>query len=69
MNASKWKTRPQLYYEKLSDEAPMASNERMQRELIKNLLHALCFSMQTGIFVEPAVLVKDWAMASLDGDE
>lgn len=67
MGASHWKTRLQLYNEKLSDEPPMAPNERMQRGLDLEPLARSLFTIQTGIFVEPVVLVKDWTMASLDG--
>jgi len=67
IGASHWKTRTQLYHEKLSDEPPMPANARMQRGLDLEPIARSLFTIQTGIFVEPAVIVKDWAMASLDG--
>lgn len=67
MGANHWKTRIQLYHEKLSDDAPTPPNERMQRGLDLEPIARSLFTIQTGISVEPAILVKDWAMASLDG--
>ncbi len=67
MGASHWKTRIQLYHEKLSDDEPAPPNERMKRGLDLEDPARDCFIMQTGVFVTPMVVVKDWAMASLDG--
>jgi putative phage-type endonuclease len=67
MCVSKWKTRTQLYHEKLSDEPPSPPTERMQRGTDLEPIARTLFIIQTGIFVEPAVVVRDWAMASLDG--
>lgn len=67
MGASHWKTKVQLYHEKTSDENIVITNERMQRgtELEPEARDAFMFEM--GVIVAPKVVVKDWAMASLDG--
>lgn len=67
MGASHWKTRIQLYHEKLSDELPMRPNERMQRGLDLEPIARDLFNIKTGRKMKPAVIVKDWLMASLDG--
>lgn len=67
MGASHWKTRIQLYNEKLSDDAPMPPNARMQRGIDLEPVARDLFTLHTGIIVRPRVIVKDWAMASLDG--
>ncbi len=67
MGASHWKTRIQLYHEKLSQENNTFVNERMQRGINLEPIARDLFTLQTGIFVQPKVVVKDWAMASLDG--
>ena len=45
----------------------MQPNERMQRGIDLEPIARSLFIIHTGIKVEPKVLVKDWAMASLDG--
>lgn len=67
MGASHWKTRIQLYYEKLSNEPPMAPSARMQRGIDLEPIARDLFNIQTGWDMQPAVIVKDWVMASLDG--
>lgn len=67
MGVNPWKTRTQLYYEKLSNEPPMAPNARMQRGIDLEPVARDLFILQYGIHVEPKVVIKDWAMASLDG--
>ena len=67
MGASHWKTRIQLYHEKLSDNAPMQPNERMQRGIDLEPVARDLFNVMTGYDMKPAVMVRDWAMASLDG--
>lgn len=67
MGASHWKTRIQLYNEKLSNDAPMAPNSRMQRGTDLEPIARDLFNIKTGFNMKPAVLIKDWAMASLDG--
>lgn len=67
MGASPWKTRIQLYHDKLSNEPPMVPNARMQRGIDLEPIARDLFILRHGIHVEPKVIIKDWAMASLDG--
>lgn len=67
MGASHWKTKVQLYYEKISATKPMSPNERMQRGIDLEPVARELFSIKTGIAVSPAVIVNGWMMASLDG--
>lgn len=67
MGASHWKTRIQLYNEKLSNDAPIPPNERMLRGTELEPIARGLFNLTTGLETKPAVLVKDWLMASLDG--
>src|SRR5277367_1182702 len=67
MGANPWKTIHHLYVEKLSDEPPMAPNEKMQRGIDLEPRARELFNLKTGWNMQPEVLVNDWAMASLDG--
>jgi putative phage-type endonuclease len=67
VGASHWKTRIQLYHEKLSNDPPAPPNERMQRGIDLEPMARDLYNLKTGCNTKPAVLVKDWAMASLDG--
>jgi putative phage-type endonuclease len=67
MGASHWKTKVQLYYEKISDHHQTFRNDRMQRGIDLEPLARHVFETQMEISVTPKVVVKDWAMASLDG--
>lgn len=67
MGASHWKTKIQLYNEKISDITPVFCNERMQRGIDLEPIARALFMLETGVEVVPKVVVKDWAMASLDG--
>jgi putative phage-type endonuclease len=67
MGANPWKTRIQLYNEKIHENTPIFVNERMQRGTDLEPIARDLFCIQTGIQMKPAVCVKDWAMASLDG--
>ena len=67
LGESPWKTRLQLYHEKLSDEPPMQPNERMQRGLDLEPIAREMFAIDKGIKTVPAVVVRDFMMASLDG--
>lgn len=67
MGASHWKTRIQLYHEKLSNDAPFPPNERMQRGIDLEPIARDLFNVKSGWDMKPAVIVNDWAMASLDG--
>ena len=67
MGESPWKTPSNLYHEKISDSPPSVPNERMQRGLDLEPIARENFIRSTGIQVTPTVVVKEWAMASLDG--
>jgi len=67
MGANPWKTRIQLYNEKISDDNNTFVNERMQRGTDLEPIARELFCIQTGIQMKPTVCIKDWAMASLDG--
>lgn len=68
MGSSHWKTKIQLYHEKISNDVkPLYMNERMQRGVDLEPIARSLFTIQTGIEVEPKIAIKDWAMASLDG--
>jgi putative phage-type endonuclease len=66
MGASHWKTRIQLYHEKLSPTEHLTINERMQRGIDLEPIARDLFDMKAGLETYPKVIVKDWAMASLD---
>lgn len=68
MGVSPYKTRLQLYKEKVSDESGNTFvSPAMKRGLeLEDEARAL-FSIMTGITVYPAVMMRDWALASLDG--
>jgi len=67
MGASQWNTRVQLYNEKISDDPPMTPTARMQRGLDLEPIARDLFNLQYQADMRPAVIVKDWLMASLDG--
>jgi putative phage-type endonuclease len=67
MNASHWKTKVQLYHEKISPEHKTFTNATMQRGIDLEPIARGLFSIKTGIEVYPHVIIKEWAMASLDG--
>lgn len=67
MGESKWKTKTQLYQEKINGVNREAPNQRMQRGLDLEPVARDLFTIKTGVRVYPKVVVKDWAMASLDG--
>ncbi len=68
VGSSHWKTRIQLYNEKISD-APITTfvNDRMKRGTELEPVARQLFCIQNGIEVFPRVVTRDWAMASLDG--
>ncbi len=74
MGQSHWKTRIELYHDKLSSEPPMAPNARMQRGLDLESAARELFTLKTGIELIPKddprnVVIhpeKNWMMASLD---
>jgi len=67
MGVNHWKTKIQLYHEKMSNAEPQERNARMQRGIDLEPAARDLFCIQTGIDVLPKVIVKDWCMASLDG--
>ena len=67
MGASHWKTRIQLYQEKICEKHLTFVNAAMQRGIDLEPVARSLYTIQTGIEVEPKVIVKDWAMASVDG--
>jgi putative phage-type endonuclease len=67
MSASPWKSKIELYHEKMSDENNTYVNPAMKRGLDLEPIGRDLFWLQTGIEVNPCVVIKDWAMASLDG--
>lgn len=68
MGVSPWKTKRQLYYEKLSDDnGSTFKSKRMQRGIDLEPLARDLFILNHGYMCKPCVIVKDWAMASLDG--
>ncbi len=68
IGASHWKTRIQLYNEKISD-TPITTfvNTRMKRGTDLEPIARQLFCIQNGIEVYPRVVTREWAMASLDG--
>lgn len=67
MGVNPWKTKEQLYKEKLSDENNTFTNEAMERGIELEPIARELFEIKTGIEMTPQIFVKDWAMASLDG--
>lgn len=67
MGVNPWKTKYQLYNEKISQMNNTFVNERMQRGVDLEPIARDLFNIQTGLNMQPAVVIKDWAMASLDG--
>lgn len=67
IGAYPWKTAHQLYHEKISDTHNTYTNSAMQRGIDLEPMARDLFMLETGIDVSPAVIVRDWAMASLDG--
>lgn len=67
MGANPWKTKLQLYREKKSEEKPTPPNEAMLRGIELEPIARELFEHQIGMEFYPKVLIKGWAMASLDG--
>ena len=67
MGSNPWKSKKQLYHEKISLDHQSISNERMQRGVDLEPIARDLFSLEMGIVFYPYVGVHDWAMASLDG--
>lgn len=68
MGASHWKTRIQLYNEKISD-TPITAyiTSKMQRGTDLEPVARQLFCIQNGIEMYSRVVTREWAMASLDG--
>lgn len=67
MGKNPWKSVQQLYDEKMSDEPPSPPNAAMQRGIELEPIARDLYEIKTGWNVQPKVVIKDWAMASLDG--
>ena len=68
LGANPWKTRMELYLEKISkDVKPLYINEAMQRGIDLEPIARELFNLKTGWNMQPEVMLNDWAMASLDG--
>ncbi len=62
-----WKTKKQLLEEKLGPDIEDMKNARMQRGIDLEPLARNFFHFMKSVEVFPQVIVKEWAMASLDG--
>ncbi len=67
MGENPWKDPLTLYREKKDPDFFSQSNERMKRGIELEPIARFYFVLDTGIMVEPRLVIKDWAMASLDG--
>jgi putative phage-type endonuclease len=67
MGVSKWKTKIELYNDKISETTNSFVNDRMKRGTDLEPMARELFCIQNSLEVSPRVVVKDWAMASLDG--
>ncbi len=67
MGMSPWKNRLRLYEEKVLGIESAYPNAAMQRGVELEPIARGLFSLKVGVDVYPKVIIKDWAMASLDG--
>lgn len=67
MGENKWKTPIDLYFQKIDPDFQENENDAMRRGTRLEPFARELFCMETGIEVKPDVIIKDWAMASLDG--
>ena len=67
MGESPWKKAIALYQEKLDPDFHIVENENMKRGTELEPFARLSFILDTGIDVNPHIVIKEWAMASLDG--
>ena len=68
MGANHWKTKIQLYHEKISDDVkPLYINERMRRGTVLEPVARELFNIHHGYNMQQKVVIHDWALASLDG--
>lgn len=66
MGLSPWKNKIQLYYDK-KNKIESNKTSAMQRGIDLEPIARDLYEIKTGIEVIPKVILKDWAMASLDG--
>lgn len=67
MGTCHWKTKIQLYNEKISLINNTFVNEKMLRGNILEPIARDLYCIKKGVDVEPKVIIKDWLMASVDG--
>ncbi len=67
MQESQWQTPVKLYFEKIDMDYQATENPLMKRGRELEPFARSLFTIETGIQLEPKVVIKDWAMASLDG--
>jgi putative phage-type endonuclease len=67
MGDNPWKSKLTLYHEKLSDDLPSPPNEAMARGVRLEPIARDKFNQEAGWNMKPAIIVRGWAMASLDG--
>ena len=67
MGVSPWKTCAELYWEKISENRENIVTKAMQRGIDLEPIARELFIIKHGVEVHPKVVIKDWAMASLDG--
>lgn len=62
-----YKSSQQLYHEKRSESIENKRNAAMQRGIDLEPIARELYEITVGVKVYPKVIIKDWAMASLDG--
>jgi putative phage-type endonuclease len=67
LGENKWKTPVELYLQKIDPFFQETENDAMRRGTQLEPFARELFSIETGIETKPQVVIKDWAMASLDG--
>lgn len=67
MGVNPWKSTYRLFQEKKNLIEKEPTNDRMQRGIELEPIARGCFNKEKGFDVEPAVIVREWLMASLDG--
>lgn len=67
LGMSPWKNKVQLYNEKMDLVQRADPTPRMLRGTELEPIARNLFILESGLFIEPAIIIKDWAMASLDG--
>lgn len=67
MGVNKWKSLEALYLEKTQDTPDQKVTPQMQRGVTLEPIARELFSAMSGIEMFPHVVIKEWALASLDG--